>query len=157
MQITLDIPDYIEDGTISDEIERRVADRLLSEIKADTKQQLKAAIVTAIQARADEVVEQAMQDRFQRTNHYGEPIGEPVNIRELIMNEAAKRMDQKVNANTGGKAGYRDKSCTFVEWRVKQAIGEAVKVEVEKIEAAVHKQAVEAMAAHLAQESGATE
>jgi len=145
MKIEIEVPDYIEDGSISEEIKARIASGLLREIKRDTISEIKKGLTAKIQETCDVIVKDALAERFPLTNEFGEKKSDPVTLRELIIKESTKRLDAKVDANTGKGVSYNKPSCTAVEWMVKKAVQDVIIEEVGKIQDKIKTEAYTAM------------
>ncbi len=146
MKIEVEIPDYIEDGSVSEAIERRITERLCDEIKRETRDNLRAAIVEKAKAVADTTVDRLISESLSLTNAYGELMGGKTTLRELIAAEATKRLDMKVDAKTGGSQSYNRASCSRIEWIVKDAVGKVVAEQLKDVEDRVRAEAFRAMA-----------
>lgn len=76
--------------SLGDKVINRLVSNLTAKFADQAKAQLNAALAVAIEAKATELVDAAIEQPFQKTNTWGEPIGPATTLRELI--------DEKIKA-----------------------------------------------------------
>lgn len=121
-EITIDID--IEGGS---DLNSQIVDALVEKIRHSEEYGFAAAverarermIVDALQPLLDEV----MDSEFVPTNHYGEPKGEPMTMRELVVKEVEKWCNGRGSFSSDG---------TNLEKMIKDAIGYSLSNEIKK-------------------------
>ena len=150
MQITVEIPDYLDDETeLADMVVSKIASQFMPRIGSETVKRvdslLDQSIKDAIASKVEGLLEQKTLESFHLTNSYGEKKGEATNLREIILKKAESHLNDKVKAKDGGKPGYNDATCSRVEWMVKSAVDQAIKQEIACIHEEVRDRATKAM------------
>ncbi len=143
--IQIELPDFSDEETLADAVERRIVDRIYNDISKDAKEAVRKMVVEKVAVRADRILLDTLDTGVQLTNMYGEAKGDSQTLRELITATAAKRFDEKVDAKTGGRTTYNQPTCSRTEWMVNNAVSQAIAKQLAAVEAEVRKQAYEAM------------
>lgn len=136
--LTLDTPvgyDY-DDGPISlgDKVIERLVRTLTDKFEAQAQKQLHEALKSSIETKATELVEAAVNAPIRKTNTWGEPVGEPTSLRDMI--------DQKVKEFLGSRidSGYTGSHPrTFIQ----NMVGKQVEASMQKEFAAAIQQGKE--------------
>jgi hypothetical protein len=95
--------------------------RMVTEIRDDLIREMLTPIVVA-----------ALETPAQRTNGFGEPVGEPVSMRVLVMDTARKVLAQKVDSQ-GRPERYAaaDRTTTWASWLVEKQVREVFAQELQ--------------------------
>lgn len=117
MQITIDIPDFFEgnaeDGTRSTSLREMVANAAVERLVTDARREAWGKTIRdRVRAiRDDEIreavrpsIEEALTKAIQPTDVYGTPKGEPVTLREHIVQTASDWLTKKSSERYGEKA-----------------------------------------------------
>lgn len=75
-------------------------DTLRKRVDDITKEQIAEAI--------QPLIREAIENPFRKTNTFGEPVGEPVTLREVIVEQARKTMSEPVDRNRREKGSWLD-------------------------------------------------
>ena len=137
MQVTttVEFPDW-DDNSMEEAIIRQAAKEILRVAEDDITTKTREAVMIGIEAQVGEVVQTAIAEPVRRTSSYGEPIGDPIPLRELIVKAAKTWLEAGVNPKDGTPTRYhRDDTVTRAHYYVHVA----VKREMEKsYEAAIN-------------------
>jgi len=125
---------YNEDGepyrtidgqaTIADLVAAQITERLSKEDAwGGLRKRASEIRAEAIREAVRPQIEEAIAKPIQKTNSYGEPVGEPTTLRELIIDEARKAVNEPVDKYA------RDKG-TFLTQAVKREIQAALSAEI---------------------------
>ncbi|KAB2347316.1 hypothetical protein [Actinomadura rudentiformis] len=101
-------------------------------------------------------ITKAFESPLQKTNNWGDPVGEPVTLRDVIVQEARKILNgtrDRYDARTEplGRKLIRE----MVEREIRKELANAINAEREKVVAAVRAQAADLIAKAVAQGVGA--
>jgi hypothetical protein len=121
-------------------------------IKSDdwpsTQRQITTIRDEEIRALVLPMIADAVAKPIQRTNHFGEPAGEPVTLRDIVLEEARSLLQGLKETNIRGRNEplVRQLVREMVEKELRKELAEIVKVEGEKVKTAVRNQAAELIA-----------
>ncbi|MGH3381876.1 MAG: hypothetical protein ACRDP6_44825 [Actinoallomurus sp.] len=112
---------------------------------SDLHRQIRMVRDEVIRERVTPMIEEAVSRPIQRTGSYGDPIGEPVSMREVVVDEARKVLQGTPNGSYGrdrepiGRKLIRE----MVEKELRDELADAIKDERQKVVDAVRGQAAE--------------
>lgn len=152
-------PDWEEDGytSVEEQIVRQAADLLVEQITEKTLQETREAVMKTIRAKVGEIVEAAILEPIQIRDRWGEAIGKVKTMRDLMIEEAGKYLQETVDRDGRktsrvsdakfSRAEYfaRIAATEYIEQAFKAAVKEAaaeVKAQVDARMAPVLEQAV---------------
>jgi hypothetical protein len=137
MEVKIDINEQDRDG-------RSMRDRIIDETVSEIREEVESGIVT--QARADaqkalkeqiakmlaDIVKEVVATPVQPTNTYGEPKGEPITLRELILKEVNTYLQQGVDGRGRSDRCSSDK-IPRIRWFITTAVRKAIDEEYAKV------------------------
>lgn len=91
------------------------------------------ALADAVPKRVDDILERALGVQYTPINNWGEPVGAPQTIREVMLNQARSYMEQPVNINGAPiNPGAYSSTPTMsrLQWHVAQAVKDAMNKEM---------------------------
>jgi hypothetical protein len=137
--------EYVAPVTVAD----KVAEQLVREaMKADS---WKPLVQRVREIRDEEIrklvlpaITEAFEKPIQKTNAYGEPIGQPATLREVVVHEARKILNGTKGDAYGRNAPLaQDLINQMVTRELRAELADAIKAEREKVVAAVRAQAAD--------------
>lgn len=153
--ITITIPTLnVSEETIIRGVCKHFADRLTPVINEKLESLTESAFNGAIRKAADEMLKEMLNRPQRKTNSWGEPVGDPVTMRDYIADRFEKYMSETVDREGRKSTSSYDKGRTRSEWLI-ETLGEkevlaAAKVEVEKVRKAAESQISAAVANFIA-------
>jgi hypothetical protein len=110
---------------------------LAAEVAKVLAPQLRSEMVEVVREVANEVahervaavVDEVMAGEIRKTNSWGEPTGEPVTLREILVAEVKTALERKVDTH-GRPAGYSRDGMPYVDYVARTAAAEAIKGEL---------------------------
>jgi histone H3/H4 len=112
-----------EPVSLGDMVVAKLVRNLTEKFEAQARQQLHAALAGAIEAKATELVETAVQAPIRKTNTWGEPVGEPTTLRDMIDAKVKEFLNARIDS------GY---SRTSPQSFIQNLVGKQVAAEMEK-------------------------
>lgn len=151
--ITITIPRLpVSESQIIEGVCRHFKDRLTPIIEERLEEIAQSAFAEAVKRSADEMLRSVLATPQPRTNSWGEPIGDPVPLRDFITERFERYMKERVDSN--GRPSTFDGNKARQEWIVnalgEQLIVEAAKKEVEKVRKSAEAQIANAVANFIA-------
>lgn len=139
-----------EDATIGDLLVEQLLARLVTQHDSwggakDIVDKIRREV---IRDRVTKEVEKAFAEPIQKTNSYGEPVGQAVTLRELIMAEVQAFFTKGVARDRNGnysEPGYRDKGRPRAGWIITDIVNETAGKDVAKMVAAERDKALDAL------------
>lgn len=132
-----------EDGgplSIADTIVEAAARQLLEGIDKDVKRGLRDRVSAVrnevIREAVKPVIDEALQEPLQRTNSFGEPVGQETTLRELIIEETRKQW-QQANNNSGGVRRRETYIEKVVREEIEKTFAAELKVTIDEAKAGV--------------------
>lgn len=115
-----------EDHSVEALVIAAASSQLAEKINESLIDQMCKNLEGTIQANIDTTYQQAISERLQSTNQWGELKGEPTTLREIIIQYAESWFNEKVDSKTGKPAERynRNQECTRMEYFVKQMVRE---------------------------------
>lgn len=128
-----------EDGNgqgYADKIITEAARQLIAKTKRDISGEVAAVVRAGIEKQVEGIVSETIKQGVAITNNYGEPTGKSVTLREVIVDQAKKWMEQKVNTRGEVDTYYgRDGAVSRVHWMITTAVaavvGKELKAEID--------------------------
>ena len=119
--------DYSDGATIADLVAAQIVQRL-AEADRDRWYELSRTVTEikreVIREEVLPVIRQAVNEPIQKTSTYGDPIGGPVTLREVIVDEARKVINSK------DPNDYRGDKGTFLVRVVREEVSSALRAEI---------------------------
>lgn len=103
---TVEFPEWSEDSVEAAIIET-VAKKIIKQAKDEIVSQAAKMVKSEISQQIGDIVREVVDAPVRETNYYGEPKGEPVTMRELVMKEARTWWEVKVSSKNGKPTTYR--------------------------------------------------
>lgn len=134
-----------EPATLGDLVVAELAQRFMQTDDWSTlRRRIREIRDEEIRTQVTPMIAEAVAKPIQRTSSYGTPVGEPISMREVVIEEARKVMQvvkepHSRNAEPIGRKLIRE----MVEKEMRAELGEAIKDEREKVVAAVRAQAAD--------------
>lgn len=126
----------IGERTIGDIVAEKLLERLVNSDRGTGYQGLMTQVrdirAEVIREAVRPQIEDAIAAPVQKTNSYGDAIGEPTTLRDLIVDEARKAVNQPADR-------YSSEKGTFLERAVRQAVQEALGTEIKDAVTAARK------------------
>lgn len=117
-----------EQRTIADIVAAEIVNRLTADKSWHDRRQDVAKIRSEIiREQITPAVAEAIKSPVRRTNGYGEPVGEPVTFREVIVDEARKMLNERTYSSSPETILQ-----STVRSQVKQALSEEIKAAVKQ-------------------------
>lgn len=131
--------------SLGDKVIAKLVRNLTDKFEAQAKSQLNAALAVAIEAKATELVDAAIEQPFQKTNTWGEPTGPATTLRELIDEKIKAFLTARVDSypRTGSQAYIQNLVGNKVAAEMEKEFKEAVQQGKEQVLAAVKNRAAE--------------
>lgn len=112
--------------TVADIVAAQIVDRIVKD--ADRWYELRQAVTEikreAVREAVRPMVEQAIAEPIHKTTAYGDPVGGPVTLREVIVDEARKVINSK------DPNDYRGDKGTFLVRVVREEVSNALRAEI---------------------------
>ncbi len=113
------------------------------------------AVKEAAQERVAAIVADAMAQGFRKTNTYGEPTGEPITMREMVIGEVKGQMERRVTRNGNAAERYDSGALPYVQYVAAKAAQEALNGELKAAATAAVDEVKGSVKALVAEELGA--
>jgi hypothetical protein len=147
----------VDSDGVEDQRSETLADRVANLVAVGVareyphlRQRVRDQMDAAIAAKVGPMIEEALSTAFQRTNPYGEAVGAPVTLREVIVDEARKLLQKPVDPYNRDKGTL---SASLVRAEVDRAMRaellDAVKAEKARVVALVRAKAADMIAESL--------
>lgn len=136
LKIELSLTDYSE-SSIMDRVVEVLTDRLQRNIEKQVHDRMRKVIDDVLQAKAEASVAEYLTKPMQKTNHYGEPVGAPITMTEMVASKFEEHMKEHVDTRGQKQDAYNSgKGEKRLDWIVKQICGDkledAVRVTVKE-------------------------
>lgn len=137
--------DYRHEVTLGDLVVQAMIRNLVGgEPYGDLRRRIVAIRDDEIRDQVRPLLEAELQAGIQQTNEYGEPTGKPAKLRDLLVQEARQVLTRK-DTNRGGTLVEQIVRAE-VQKAMREELTEAIKVEREKVVAAVRAEAADLIA-----------
>lgn len=131
--------------SLGDKVIARLVSNLTAKFEAQAQKQLNAALAVAIEAKATELVDAAIEQPFQKTNTWGEPTGAATSLRELIDAKIKEFLVARVDSypRNGNQAYIQNLVGNKVAAELEKEFKESIQQGKEQLLAAVKNRAAE--------------
>lgn len=131
--------------SLGDKVVNKLVRNLTEKFEAQAKAQLNAALAVAIEAKATELVDAAIEQPFQKTNNWGEPTGPATTLRDLIDEKIKAFLTARVDSypRTGSQAYISNLVGNKVAAEMEKEFKEAIQQGKEQLLTAVKGRAAE--------------
>jgi metal-responsive CopG/Arc/MetJ family transcriptional regulator len=110
--------------TVADIVSAQIVDRLVQErgwpTLRDKVQEIRSEVIREV---LRPQIEEAVAKPIQKTNGYGEPVGEPTTLRELIVDEVRKAVNAPANKYSSDRSSFLAQA---VAKEVQNALGKEI-------------------------------
>lgn len=157
LKIELSLTDYSEES-IMDRVVSHLTDQLQRNIEKQVHDRMRKVIDDVLQAKAESTVAEYLTRPMQKTNHYGEPVGAPITMTEMIAVKFDDHMKECVDTRGNKQDVYSsNKGDKRLDWIIKQicsdklesVVSAAVKEARQKGEDAMKNAIAELIAKHV--------
>lgn len=131
---------YEETGPadIRRDLATEVAKILARKLRDEMKAVVRDVVAEVARAQVADIITETMATGFRKTNGYGEAVGEPITLREMVVNEVKGQLEMRVDEYGRKSDRYSGSHLTFVEFHARSAAQAALKGELgEAVTAAV--------------------
>src|SRR5690606_37843353 len=120
----------VEPADLHRDLAFQVARILAPELREEMRQVVREVATEVALEKVVTVIDEVMEAGFRKTNHYGEPTGEPITLREMVVAEVKGQLERPVD-RSGHKADrYSRESLTYVQFVASKAAQDALKGEL---------------------------
>lgn len=109
---------------------REVAKSIARELRDDMRKDVRDIVVETARAQVADIITETMAAGFRKTNSYGEPTGEPITLREMVVDQVKGELVRLVDGYGRPADRYNGGNLTFIEYHSRKAATEALKGEV---------------------------
>lgn len=88
-------PPAYEPITIGNQVIDALTNRLLEEVRREVKASIREFLADAIRDQVSGIVTETLTGPIRKTNHWGEPVGEPTTLRQMISEQATEFLSAK--------------------------------------------------------------
>lgn len=126
-------------GGLAETVVALAVNKLVELSEKATKVEIKSGVSETIQKKLDTIIEDVINSQFRLTNSYGEPKGEPITLRQLMVDQAKKYFEEVVSMKSGRSPDYSDKErCSRVQYEAVQAAKFVIEQHAKDIKARVN-------------------
>ncbi|WP_280245449.1 hypothetical protein [Nocardia abscessus] len=120
--------DYEETGPVDlkRDLASEVAKILAPTLKDEMKTVVREVATEVAQERVNAIIDEALTAGFRKTNSYGEPIGQTITLREMIIEEVKGQLERKVSVDGRPADSYNRAAMTYVEFVARRAARNAL-------------------------------
>jgi len=108
----------------------QVARILAPQLEKEMRSVVRDVVAEVARDRVAVVIDEVFAAGFRKTNGYGEPIGEPVTLRQMVIGEVEGQLARKVTANGNSARGYDSGAMSYAEYVAANAAKEALRGEL---------------------------
>ncbi|MFI9507201.1 hypothetical protein [Nocardia sp. NPDC052566] len=131
-----------------------VAKILALKLREEMKSVVRKVIAEIARDRAATIVDDVLTAGFRKTNSYGEPVGDPVTLRELVVAEVSNQLTRQVDESGRTPDGYGRTRMSYVQYVARTAAAEALRGELGAAAAAAVDEVKAGVTAMVAEELG---
>lgn len=112
-------------GDLDDE--GRVANSLHTALANRIRDAVMKAVGKSTQTKIDKAVSGIIAQPWPRTNQYGEPKGEPLTFREMVVDKLEEYLAETVDPRDGSKPDYNREKCPRIDWLIRSQVAASIK------------------------------
>ena len=140
LNIEVEMFDEWEQGTPETQVINDASIHLVNKLEKTMIDDLNTQVLDSAKEQINTIIEGVIAGTIQRTNKWGEAKGEPITLKELIINESKQWFTQTVDRDgkdTEANRYHHDRDTTRAQWIVKKQVQPLVKeivdVEIKKM------------------------
>ena len=118
----LEIFEDYERPDLESRILKIAATQLTDAIESQLLDQMQTAVIEAVTGKIGDVFLDVVDNPIKKTNAWGEPKGDPVSLREVILEHAQTWLAEKVDSRGERTRYHGDKGCPRIEFIVRKVI-----------------------------------
>ena len=127
LHVTLELPEWDDPDegyrSLQGNITREAVQQLFGEMKNELADTIRTELMEQIRAQVGNILTDVVETPIRKTNAYGEPIGKPVTLRELVMENAGHYLQESVRLTDGTPSSYSsDKPVTRLQYMTHIAV-----------------------------------
>lgn len=135
-----------------------VARHLATDLRKEMTPIVRDMVTEVARDRVAAVIDDVFAAGFRKTNRYGEPVGETITLREMVIEQVQGQLERRVDERGNTPDGYGRGSMPFTEYMARKAanealrgeLGEAATAAVEEVKAKVKAVVAEDLGAKIA-------
>lgn len=128
MEIKIDI----DNEEVSTAIAQRIKGDAYAHIRDMAKSQVEKVMQEIVNDKVGELVVEALQSGVQKTNTFGDPIGEPISLKQMLLNSTNKFLSEMVDSS--GRSGHSSYGTTKTkfQWIIDNAVDHEFRSQLKK-------------------------
>ncbi len=135
LNVEVELFDEWEQGTPETQVIQNASIALIDKMEQKMVDELELQVLNESRSQVGEIIKEVISGTIQRTNKWGEEKGEPITLKELIINETKIWFTHPVDRdgnNTDANRYHSERDTTRAQWIVKKQVRPLVTEIVEK-------------------------